>query len=109
MLQAIPDTLCVVVPCFQEKLSLARLLAARGEDQAAADLLDRWLLFNEATPSSVLAALERARLAERLGDRQKAEERYRFVTEVWRTADPSLQRHVTEAKAGIVRVRRLRG
>jgi serine/threonine-protein kinase len=105
-LQAIPDTLCIVVPCFQEKLSLARLLAARGEDQAAADLLDRWFLVWEATPSAVLAALDRARLAEQLGDRQKAEERYRFVAEVWRNADPSLQRHVTEARAGIVRVRR---
>jgi hypothetical protein len=105
-LQAIPDTLCIVVPCFQEKLSLARLLAARGEDQAAADLLDRWLLVREATPSAVLAALDRARLAERLGDRQRAEERYRFVAEIWRNADPSLQRHVTEARAGIARVRR---
>jgi serine/threonine-protein kinase len=109
MLRAIPDTLCAVVPCFQEKLSLARLLAARGEDQAAADLLDRWFLMWEATPSSVLAALERARLAERLGDRRKAEDRYRFVSEVWRAADPSLQRHVTEAKEGIARVRRADG
>jgi tetratricopeptide (TPR) repeat protein len=105
-LQAIPDTLCIVVPCFQEKLALARLLAARGEDQAAADLLDRWVLVWETTPSGVLAALDRARLAERLGDRQKAEERYRFVAEVWRNADPSLQRYVTEARAGIARVRR---
>jgi tetratricopeptide (TPR) repeat protein len=105
-LQAIPDTLCIVVPCFQEKLSLARLLAARGADQAAADLLDRWFLIWEATPSAVLAALDRARLAERLGDRQKAEERYRFVAEIWRNADPSLQRYVTEARAGIVRARR---
>jgi tetratricopeptide (TPR) repeat protein len=105
-LQAISDTLCIVAPCFYEKLTLARLLAGRGEDQAAADLLDRWVLIWDATPSAVLAALDRARIAERLGDRQKAEEGYRFVTEVWRNADPSLQRYVTEARAGIVRVRR---
>jgi serine/threonine-protein kinase len=102
-LQAIPDTLCLVVSCSQEKFSLARLLAARGEDHAAADLLDRWSLVWDATPSAVLAALDRAKIAERLGDRQKAEERYRFVSEVWRNADSSLQRYVTEARAGIGR------
>ena len=31
------------------------------------------------------------------------------VAEVWRHADPPLQRHVTEARAGIARVRRQPG
>ena len=48
-------------------------------------------------------------MAERLGDQRTAEARYRFVAELWRNADPALQGYVTEAKAGLVRVRRRAG
>ena len=44
-LSAIPDTLCLADNggnCFHLNLTLARLLAARGEDRAAGALLDRW-------------------------------------------------------------------
>jgi hypothetical protein len=60
LFQAIPDTLCIVGNCFFEKLTLARLLAARGDDRGAAELLDRWGTIGGATPTAVLAALERA-------------------------------------------------
>jgi hypothetical protein len=108
--QAISDTLCLVANCFFEKLTLARLLAARGEDKRAAELLDRWVWSDESipslasTPSFVLAALERGRIAERLGDREKALERYRFVAEVWQQADPELRPYVDDARAGLQRL-----
>ena len=108
-LQAIPDTLCLVGNCFHEKLLLARLLAAHGEDRPAAEVLDRWVWSDESVPSLtrsasfVLAALERGRIAERLGDRAKARERYGFVVNVWRRADPELESKVAEAQAGLRR------
>ncbi len=102
--EAIPDSLCYVGNCFFEKLTLSRLLAARGEDARAAELLDRWMWVEGSTPAFVLAALERGRLAERLGDHAKAGAQYRFVTEVWRRADPALRPYVEEAHAGLGRV-----
>jgi serine/threonine-protein kinase len=41
LLQAIPDSLCLVMLCFHEKVTLARLLVAAGADSHAAILLDR--------------------------------------------------------------------
>jgi hypothetical protein len=42
LFQAIPDTLCLVGSCFFEKLTLARLLAARGQDRRALEILEQW-------------------------------------------------------------------
>jgi DNA-binding SARP family transcriptional activator len=106
LLQGIPDTLCLVNHCFHEQVRLARLLAASGDARQAASLLDRWGTAAGPTPSAVLAALERARLAERLADTATAGERYRFVVEAWRHADPELQPFVSEAGAGLERMRR---
>ena len=106
MLGAIPDTLCLVGACFGEKLALARLLAARGEDRAAAELLDAWINVGSALPSAVFAVLERGKIAERLGDRAGARQRYRFVTKAWREPDPELRPYVAAARAGLERVGR---
>jgi len=51
-----------------------------------------------------VATLERARAAERLGDREKAAHNYQYVTAVWRHADPELQPYVSEANAGLTRM-----
>ena len=53
---------------------------------------------------AVLAALERAHIAERLGDREKALARYGFVLKVWRKADPELRPYVEQARAGWTRL-----
>ena len=103
LFQANPDTLCLVSNCFYEKLTLARLLAARGEPEHAAKLLDEWTWAREHVPSAVLAILERGRIAERLGDRSTASDRYQFVADLWRRADPELQGFVTEARKGLAR------
>jgi hypothetical protein len=46
------------------------------------------------------------RIAERLGEREKATESYEFVTEVWHRADPELEPYVTEARVGLERLTR---
>lgn len=65
-------------------------------------MLDRY----EATTflRSPLAMLERARIAERLGDRATASRQYQFVADAWRNADPELQPHVIEAKSALSRL-----
>jgi eukaryotic-like serine/threonine-protein kinase len=107
-LSAIPDTLCLADgagSCFHLNLTLARLLATRGEDRHAGALLDRWRWSGGSTPSFVLATLELGRIAERLGQTRKAAECYGFVSAVWRRADPELQPFVEEAREGLARLR----
>jgi hypothetical protein len=103
-----PDTLCLVGNCFHQKLTLARLHAAGGDDRRAGVLLERWRWGGGAGPgpSFVLATLELGRVAERLGERAKAIESYRFVTEAWRRPDPELQPYVSEAREALARLAR---
>jgi len=49
--------------------------------------------------------LERARVRERLGRRGEAAEDYKFIIDVWRHADPELQRYVREAREALARLR----
>jgi eukaryotic-like serine/threonine-protein kinase len=112
-LESIPDTLCsagaFLSACFYGKLTLARLLAARGEYRPAGDLLERWCSLGEGFgdgPVRVVAVLERARIAEQLREREKAVESYRFVADAWRRADPELQPYATEAREALARLAR---
>jgi tetratricopeptide (TPR) repeat protein len=104
LFQAIPDTLCIAGRCVAEKLTLARLLSARGDDRGAAALIDRWSRAEGMGPLAVLAELERGRVAERLGDRARALTSYGFVVEIWRGADPELRPYVEEARQGLGRL-----
>ena len=101
VLEALPDSLCAL--CYIQRMTLGHLLAARKEDEKAAKLLDRWLVDID-LPSTVLWTLDRARVAERLGDREKAIRSYQYVADVWRRADPELQPYVAEAKEGLSRM-----
>ena len=107
-LSAIPDTLCLAdwytTNCFHLNLTLARLLAARGDDRRAGELLERWRWSGGHTPSFVLATLELGRIAERLGDTRKAADCYRFVMAAWRRPDPELLTYVAEAREGLARL-----
>jgi serine/threonine-protein kinase len=109
-MQAIPDTLCLASDfapnCFHLYRTLALVLAARGEPRRASDLLERWRWKVGSSPAFVLATLEAGRLAEQLGRRQDAIERFTLVTDVWARPDPELMPYVEEAREA---VRRLSG
>ncbi len=106
-MEAIPDTLCMAddyaLNCFYLRLTQSRLLAAGGNLRRAADLLEYWRWISSRT-GFVLATLERGRLAEQLGETEKAVESYRVVTAAWRRADPELQPFVTEAREGLAKL-----
>jgi DNA-binding SARP family transcriptional activator len=97
---ALPDSACRLdsVDCGVQKLTEARLLGAVGRHRQASELLDRWAGLDP------LAVLERGRLAEQLGDREKATKAYTFVAAVWRHGDPELGSNVLEARQGLERV-----
>jgi hypothetical protein len=77
----------------------------QGQAQQAAAVLDQWVWKAEG-PFFVLGRLDRGRIAEGLGERQKAIDSYQFVADVWRRADPELQSFVVEARNGLARLRR---
>lgn len=106
---AFPDSLCSrhygsLAPSVAP-LQLVRfgLLAAAGRDREAALFFDRQVTV-PLTTGSVLATLERGRIAERLGDRATAVRHYRFVISVWASADPELRPHVEAARVGLRRL-----
>jgi DNA-binding SARP family transcriptional activator len=103
LFRSIPDTLCIVNICYYEKLIQARLLAAEGQAQQAGAVLDQWVWKAEG-PLFVLGRLEQGRIAEKLGERQKARDSYQFVIDVWRHADAELQPYVREARVGLERL-----
>ncbi|HEX3235919.1 MAG TPA: BTAD domain-containing putative transcriptional regulator [Gemmatimonadales bacterium] len=105
LFQAIPDTLCLENDCYYEKLTEARLLNRLGQARRAGAVLDRWV-WSGGNALLVFGVLERGRIAEGLGERQKAKDSYQFVIDVWRQADPQLQSYVTEARNGLTRVTR---
>ena len=101
MFREVPDSLCWW--CSYVRLTRVRLLAATGQDAAAARLLERRLRqFPDALEP--VWVLERGRVNERLGNREVAVDAYQFVADAWRHADPDLQGYVDEAKAGLARL-----
>jgi tetratricopeptide (TPR) repeat protein len=105
LFQSIPDTLCLENDCYYEKLIEARLLTSQGQARQAGAVLDRWV-WSGGGPLFVLGVLEQARIAEGLGERDKAAQSYQFVAEVWRRADPQLQPFVIEARNALARLTR---
>jgi hypothetical protein len=102
-LAVVTDSICPL--CAVELLLRARLESSRGRDRAAASLLDRWPQMGWGLePNEVLMVLERGHVAERLGDRPVAIEKYQFVADSWRNADPELQKFVKDTKEGLVRL-----
>jgi serine/threonine-protein kinase len=100
---ALPDSLCEL--CAVPRLVHARLLASTGQlREAAVILADRATLLPSAI--DVLWALERARVADRVGDRATAREAYAAVADAWQAADVDLAPAVAEARAALRRLAR---
>jgi hypothetical protein len=101
---AVPDSLCPTFVPF--RLFKAHLLAEAGHDREAAVLFDRTPSFNwvDRSVGSALGVLQRARVAERLQDGEKAIQCYQLVLDLWRHADPELRPYLEEARAGLARL-----
>jgi hypothetical protein len=83
----------------------AQLLTAVGRDGEAAAVLDQIPSVGYLPgPVEVIWILERARVNDRLGNREKAVESYSYVADVWRNADPLLQPFVEEAREALARL-----
>ena len=89
---------------WYERLTLARLLAALGREREALDVLDREFPSGVAISARGTWALERARLAEKLGQPEKARHWYGFVARLWRHGDPELRPAVDEAREALTRL-----
>jgi len=105
LFDARPDSACFG-GCWIDDLIHVQLLAARGRLADAAARLERPLggFVGGIVPFQVLRALERGRVYEHLGDREKAIEGYNLVLEAWRNPDPELKTYVDEARAGLARL-----
>lgn len=87
-----------------EPIVAARLLASRSQLREAFALLDRDMPLGTPTALDGLWAIEHARLARRLGERDKARRSYDYVRRLWRNADPELQGFVREATEALARL-----
>jgi hypothetical protein len=88
---------------WRVRLLKFQLLAAAGRERDALKVFDPRVRLPR-SPLWVLGMLERGRAAERCGERGKAMECYQFVVDVWRHADPELQRQVNEAREALERL-----
>jgi eukaryotic-like serine/threonine-protein kinase len=99
----LPDSLCEL--CAVPRYEYASVLALRGRLREAASILaERQTLLPSAI--DVLWALERARVAERLGDLATARESYAAVVAAWSGGDDELSPIVDGARLAIIRLGR---
>ncbi len=82
----------------------ARLLVAVGREAEALEVLQGRYINDWPLASRVMWIMERARLADRLGQNESALRDYRFVSQVWADADPELQPIVREAEGAVTRL-----
>jgi tetratricopeptide (TPR) repeat protein len=101
---ALPKGACP--SCYLDQLTLARLLVDRRMDREAWPILRGEHVSSTLTPfpTAVLWSLLRARVAERIGEREVAINSYSWAAGMWRNADPELQPYVTEAREGLARL-----
>ena len=98
---ALPDSLCSGCRTQVNPL-LEQLLVRTGQYRAAEPLVNQWHL--EPGIPFVLRELERARVAEQLGNRDQAITSYARVTAAWANADSTLRPLVTEARTSVTRL-----
>ncbi|MEO6526827.1 MAG: protein kinase [Gemmatimonadaceae bacterium] len=100
---ALPDSLCEM--CAVARYEYASVLSSRSRlREAAVILADRPTLLPSAI--DVLWSLERARVAERLGDLATARQSYAVVVAAWSGGDDELARIVDEARRASIRLGR---
>jgi len=109
-LRVLAGTKDTLSECWSDnRVTIVRLLVAAGRYRDAAQRLERrWPGTTSCSNGvdDVLWTLERARVLDRLGQRDEAAANYAVVMAAWRTADPELQPYVREASTALRRLRR---
>ena len=103
LFSALPDTTCI--GCYVDRLHAARLLAGANRNEEADRILGQ-RLNSLITPTEILIAFERGKLAEAMADRELAIRSYTLVSDAWASGDPPLQRFVSQARAALQRLQR---
>jgi serine/threonine-protein kinase len=87
------------------RVTEAQILSRLGRDAEALELFEEaYPLASWWGPTRVLAKLDAARAAERLGQKKRAKDHYQFVVDVWRHADPELEPYLREAREALQRL-----
>jgi serine/threonine-protein kinase len=100
--EAVPDSVCSFEGCYAVWYTKAQLLGAVHRDSDAMRILDHE--YTNVDPARTLWRYERARVAERLGDHDKAVRDYAYVAAAFQHADSSLQPMVAESRAALARL-----
>ena len=87
-----------------DRVTQGEILARQGRDADALTLFEGAFPNDWWGPARVLASLDAARAAERLGQRERATSAYQFVVDAWRHADAELEPYVGEARGGLERL-----
>jgi serine/threonine-protein kinase len=105
LFDALPDSACFG-SCHIDDLVHTQLLTAHGRAADAAKRLEQPVagFAPGFQPIEVLRALERGRVNERLGNRDRAIEGYSLVVRAWRNPDPQLKPYVEEARVALGRL-----
>jgi serine/threonine-protein kinase len=92
--------------CYFDQVTLAQLLVEQRQDREAWRMLQGEPAGGiiTAAPSTIIWYLLRGRIAERIGEPERAIESYGWVAGMWRNADPQLRPYVTEARDGLARL-----
>ena len=101
-LDIVPDSICSIEACFALWYTKAQLLGAVGRDRDAMRILQHE--YTNVDPTRTLWRYERAKVAERLGERDQAARDYAYVAAAFQHADSSLQPIVEESRAALARL-----
>jgi serine/threonine-protein kinase len=100
--EAVPDSICPFEGCYPVWYTKAQLLGAVGRDRDAMRILQHEYV--DVDPTRTLWRYERAKVAERLGERDQAARDYAYVAAAFQHADSSLQPIVRESRAALGRL-----
>ncbi len=98
---ALSDTSCL--RCDLDRLTTAQLLAG-SRRFAEADRILRQRLFSTVTPTEIVMALERGKVATALGRKSDARRCFELVIRAWVRGDPEARIRVAEAQRGLSRL-----
>jgi serine/threonine-protein kinase len=98
---ALSDTSCL--RCDLDRLTTAQLLAA-ARRFAEADKILRQRLFSTVTPTEIMMALERGKVATALGHKRDAQRCFELVIRAWGRGDAVARTRVASAQRGLSRL-----